>query len=62
MSIIMYNIIVMYFALCPVTDRADVELSIEDFNTIGDRVPLLANLKPHGKVKNAYYIAKLLCM
>ena len=30
--------------------RADVELSIEDFNRIGDRVPLIANLKPHGKV------------
>lgn len=30
--------------------RAGVDLSIEEFNTIGDQVPLLANLKPHGKV------------
>ena len=37
---------------CPMTCRAEVELNIEDFNTISDRVPLLANLKPHGKVRN----------
>ena len=51
----MYNIIINTNILhfCPITGRADVELNIEDFNTIGDRVPLLANLKPHGKVKNA---------
>lgn len=30
--------------------RADVDLDIEEFNVIGSRVPLLANLKPHGKV------------
>lgn len=30
--------------------RADVDLGIEEFNVIGSRVPLLANLKPHGKV------------
>ena len=29
---------------------ADVELVIEEFNITGGRVPLLANLKPHGKV------------
>lgn len=28
--------------------EAGVELSIDDFNTIGDRVPLLCSLKPHG--------------
>ena len=27
-----------------------MDLSIEEFNTIGERTPLLANLKPHGKV------------
>ena len=36
---------------CGCLYRADVDLCIEDFNTIGDRVPLLANLKPHGKVR-----------
>ena len=34
--------------------RADVELNIEDFNTIGDQVPLIANLKPHGKVREEF--------
>ena len=32
-----------------------MELNIEDFNTIGDRVPLIANLKPHGKVCQYIY-------
>ena len=27
-----------------------MDLDIEEFNTIGGRVPLIANLKPHGKV------------
>ena len=35
-----------YFLWC----RADVDLCIEDFNRIADRVPLLGNFKPHGKV------------
>ena len=35
--------------------RADVAFSIDDFNAVGDRVPLLANLKPHGK----YHMADL---
>jgi len=30
--------------------RSEVELSIENFNSIGSKVPLLSNLKPHGKV------------
>lgn len=30
--------------------RAEVDLTVNDFNIIGSRVPLLANLKPHGKV------------
>ena len=30
--------------------RSDVEFSIDDFNTIGGKVPLIANVKPHGKV------------
>lgn len=39
--------------------RAGVDLSIEEFNTIGDRVPLLANLKPHGKVQCQFLTFKL---
>ena len=39
---------------CVIGCRADVELNIEDFNTIGDRVPLIANLKPHGKVREEF--------
>lgn len=31
--------------------RAGVDLSIDEFNGIADKIPLLANLKPHGKVK-----------
>lgn len=31
--------------------RAGVDLSIDEFNDIADKIPLLANLKPHGKVK-----------
>ena len=34
-----------------------MDLSIEEFNTIGERTPLLANLKPHGKV----YLKTVLC-
>lgn len=29
--------------------EAEVAIVIEDFNRIGDRIPLLGNLKPHGK-------------
>ena len=36
--------------------RANVDLSIDDFNRIGDRIPLLANLKPHGKVRPNTFI------
>ena len=32
--------------------RACVDLSIEEFDAIGEKTPLLANLKPHGKVIN----------
>ena len=51
------SIVIMYqhkkfVPACPITCRAEVELNIEDFNMIGDRVPLLANLKPHGKVRD----------
>ena len=31
--------------------RSEVEFSIDDFNKIGGKVPLIANLKPHGKVR-----------
>jgi len=34
-----------------VFDRAEVDLEREDFNRIGGKVPILANVKPHGKVK-----------
>ncbi len=30
--------------------RSEVEFSIDDFNTVGGRVPLITNVKPHGKV------------
>jgi len=29
--------------------EAEVDLEIEEFNRIGARVPLIGNLKPHGK-------------
>ncbi len=35
-----------------------MDLSIEEFNTIGERTPLLANLKPHGKV----YLKAVFCV
>jgi len=34
--------------LLAIAHEAQVPLTIEDFNTIGGRVPLLANLSPHG--------------
>ena len=34
--------------LLAIAREAQIELRIDDFNTIGARVPLLANLKPHG--------------
>lgn len=39
-----------YFFLFLLIFRSDVEFSIDDFNTIGGKVPLIANVKPHGKV------------
>ncbi len=33
-----------------------MDLDIEEFNSIGSRVPLLANLKPHGKVCIIMYV------
>lgn len=35
--------------LLALAHEADVPLSLDDFNTIGARVPLLGNLRPHGK-------------
>jgi dihydroxy-acid dehydratase len=35
--------------LLALAHEAGVDLTIEDFNVIGDKTPLLANLKPHGK-------------
>ena len=39
--------------LLALAHEADVPLVIDDFNRIGDRVPLVANLKPHGKYSYA---------
>jgi len=41
--------------LLALAHEADVPLDIEEFNTIGEQVPLIANLKPHGK----YHMADL---
>lgn len=41
--------------LLALAHEAHVDLSIDDFNRIGDRIPLMANLKPHGK----YHMADL---
>jgi dihydroxy-acid dehydratase len=41
--------------LMALAHEAEVDLKIDDFNAIGCRVPLLANLKPHGK----YHMADL---
>ncbi|KAL5475442.1 hypothetical protein EMCRGX_G025259 [Ephydatia muelleri] len=41
--------------LLALAHEANVDLSIDDFNRIGDGIPLLANLKPHGK----YHMADL---
>ncbi|XP_064384932.1 dihydroxy-acid dehydratase-like isoform X1 [Halichondria panicea] len=41
--------------LLALANEADVDLCIEDFNRIADRVPLLGNFKPHGK----YHMADL---
>jgi dihydroxy-acid dehydratase len=35
--------------LLALAHEADVDLSLDDFNRIGAHVPLLANLRPHGK-------------
>jgi dihydroxy-acid dehydratase len=39
--------------LLALAHEADVPLVIDDFNRIGDNVPLVANLKPHGKYSYA---------
>ena len=36
--------------LLAIANEARVELSIDDFNRIGGRVPHLADMKPHGKL------------
>ena len=35
--------------LLALAHEADVALTIDDFSAIGARVPLLANLSPHGR-------------
>ncbi|XP_020617401.1 uncharacterized protein LOC110055358 isoform X2 [Orbicella faveolata] len=39
--------------LLALAHESDVEFSIDDFNTIGGKVPLIANVKPHGKYQMA---------
>ena len=39
--------------------RSEVKFSIDDFNKIESKVPLIANLKPHGKVRRL--MVTLLC-
>ena len=41
--------------LLAIAHEAGVELELDDFNRIGDRVPHLADMKPHGK----YYMTDL---
>ena len=35
--------------LLAIANEAEVPLTIDDFNRIGDKTPLVGNLKPHGK-------------
>ena len=42
------NFLLLFFLNLP---RSEVEFSIDDFNTVGGKVPLIANVKPHGKVQ-----------
>lgn len=35
--------------LLAIAYEAKIDLTVDDFNTIGDRVPLISRLKPHGK-------------
>ncbi|XP_022802755.1 uncharacterized protein LOC111340217 [Stylophora pistillata] len=39
--------------LLALAHESEVEFCIEDFNTIGGKVPLIANVKPHGKYQMA---------
>lgn len=39
--------------LLAIANECDVPLVIDDFNRIGDKVPLVGNLKPHGKYSYA---------
>ncbi|MHA6246771.1 IlvD/Edd family dehydratase [Pontibacter sp. CAU 1760] len=47
--------------LLAIAGRLGVELSLEDFDTIGSRIPLLLNLKPSGKylMEDFYYAGGL---
>lgn len=42
--------------LLAIADAAEVELSIDDFATIGERIPLLADVKPFGKYNMSHLI------
>ena len=37
------------FHLLAMANEAGIDLNIQDFDTIGSKVPLLANVSPHGK-------------
>ncbi len=42
-------VVAAYMHLLALALEAQVPLTMEDFNPIGARVPLLANMSPHGK-------------
>lgn len=45
--------------LLALAEEAKVDLTIDDFNRIGDKVPLIGNLSPSGKV-NLQNMSRLL--
>lgn len=42
--------------LLALAQEAQVELSIDDFNTVGGSVPLIGNLSPSGKVRLVHFV------
>ncbi len=45
----------LLFTCSPFVYAVNVDLSLEDFNTIQERVPHLADLKPSGHVSKTFY-------
>ena len=52
---------ILLFILLAIAGRIGVELKLEDFDTIGSKIPLLVNLKPSGKylMEDFYYAGGL---